>query len=91
MWSNKGREGEEELSYIMLAIPGGPYNKMPRTCFIPEMREQTTWSRRLHLLVSHKVQPHTPSFSIISGGNTRDANALLKMSENSCTKKKEVH
>ena len=44
MWSNKeGREGEEEKGSIMLAIPGGPYNKMPRTCFIPEMREQTVW------------------------------------------------
>ena len=41
----QGREGEKELSYIMLAIPGGPYNWMPRTCFIPEMREQTVWSR----------------------------------------------
>ena len=42
----------------------------------------------LHLLISHKT--YIPSFSIMSGGNTRDAKALLKMSENSCAKKKDT-
>ena len=34
------------------------------------------------------VYTGVPSFSIMSGGNTRDAKALLKMSENSCEKRK---
>uniref|UniRef100_A0A6B0UZ02 Uncharacterized protein n=1 Tax=Ixodes ricinus TaxID=34613 RepID=A0A6B0UZ02_IXORI len=42
----------------VLPVPGGPYSKMPRTCF------------RL-------------SCSMTSGGNTREANALLKMALNS--------
>ena len=36
------------------------------------------------------VYTGVPSFSIMSGGNTRDAKALLKMSENSCAKKKDT-
>ena len=39
---------------------------------------------------SQDVYTGVPSFSIMSSGNTRDAKALLKMSENSCAKKK-VH